>query len=165
MIDIVGYENQYAITDNGQIWSYKTNKFLKPTLSTSGYPAVNLHKDGTRQKGSIHRLVAQAYINNPESKLEVNHIDGDKLNNAISNLEWCTRKENVSHAHKMGLYNTKAVRDGHDRHIKFDDITVIMLRNIYKFTGKPIHKIASAYKASYGAMYNAIKGKGVYANF
>ncbi len=73
-----------------------------------GYPCVNLAKNNKHYVARIHRLIAETFINNPESKPQVNHKDGNKLNYSISNLEWVTRSENVRHAFQSGLHeNTK----------------------------------------------------------
>ena len=86
MKDIRNYENMYAITDDGRVWSYKTNKFLTPWLNR-GYLQVSLYNNGIEKKFSIHRLVAEAYIPNPDNKPQVNHKDEDRTNNTVENLE------------------------------------------------------------------------------
>ena len=97
MKDIKNYEGLYAVTENGQVWSYKSQKFLKPYLRDNGYLSVGLHKDGIRKNHLIHRLVAEAYLPNPDNKSQVNHIDEDKSNNDINNLEWVSAKENINY--------------------------------------------------------------------
>ena len=89
MKDIVGYKGEYAITDDGQVWSYLSNKFLKP-FNKDGYLRVEL--SGTPYL--IHRLVALTYIDNPDNKPVVDHIDHDRHNNCINNLRWVTVAEN-----------------------------------------------------------------------
>ena len=82
-------------------------KILKQTLDTSGYYQVRLSgKKGNRLQ-LIHRLVAKNFIPNPENKTQVNHIDGNKTNNNVNNLEWCTQLENMQHAHRTGLTTYK----------------------------------------------------------
>lgn len=113
--DIQGFEGRYAITSDGKVWSYpKTTKYnpnhtglwLKKCLD-DGYYIVCLKKlDGTYKKISVHRLVAQTFIVNPDNKPQVNHKDGNKLNNHVNNLEWVTSQENIIHAHKLGLSKT-----------------------------------------------------------
>lgn len=91
MKDIIGYEGKYAITEDGQVWSYLSNKFLKP-FNKNGYLRVEL--SGTPYL--IHRLVALAYIDNPDNKPTVDHIDHNRHNNCVSNLRWVTATENNS---------------------------------------------------------------------
>lgn len=99
---VVGYEGLYEVSIYGEIKSIKKSKLLKPRLST-GYAMVALWNNGLRKDLKIHRLVAIAYIKNPMNKPQVNHIDGNKLNNELSNLEWVTNSENLKHAYKNGL--------------------------------------------------------------
>ena len=105
---IQGYEGLYSITKEGEIWSHITHKHLKTSLSGKGYKATKLSFEGKSITVRIHRLVAQTYIPNPENKPQVNHIDGNKLNNHVSNLEWVTGYENMYHAKNTGLLATKA---------------------------------------------------------
>ena len=96
MRDIKGYEGLYAITSCGKVWSYRKNKFL--TFCYSGnsrrpdaqYFRVYLYKDGKPTPYQVHRLVAEAYIPNPDNLPLVNHKDENKFHNWINNLEWCT---------------------------------------------------------------------------
>ena len=93
---IKDYKN-YSITKDGRVINTKTNRTIKPFKYT-GYWAVCLSKEGKQKNVRLHRLLAQAYLDNPENKPCVNHIDGDKTNNNLSNLEWCTYKENIKHS-------------------------------------------------------------------
>ena len=101
MKDIKDYEGLYAITEDGQVWSYRSNKFIKAFNNGYGYYQVCLSKEGKVSKKRIHRLVAEAYIPNPENKCDVNHKDEDKSNNHVSNLEWATRSENVRYGSSL----------------------------------------------------------------
>jgi len=85
MKDIIGYEKLYAITSCGRVWSYKRNKFLS-SEKVNGYERVTLCKDGKRKHFLIHRLVAEAYIPNPNSYDTVDHINNDKTKNYVNNL-------------------------------------------------------------------------------
>ena len=97
MKDITGYEGRYAITSCGKVWSYKSEKFLKPRPQKNGYFCVSLGKDGAFKNYLIHRLVAMTYLPIDYDLLEVNHKDEDKSNNALPNLEWCTHKANCNY--------------------------------------------------------------------
>ena len=101
--EIENYED-YVISDQGRVFSYKRSIFLKPGKDTCGYLQVDLHKNGVRKSQKVHRLVASAFIPNPENKRTINHIDGVKINNFVSNLEWATDKENTQHAWRNGLH-------------------------------------------------------------
>ena len=97
----------YEITRSGDVISKRLGTPMKLTLSGTsrdgGYLQTNLKIDGKHVCKRAHRLVAEAYIDNPDNKPCVNHIDGNKLNNNVSNLEWCTHLENVTHARTTGL--------------------------------------------------------------
>lgn len=90
-MDIIGYPN-YTIDRDGNVWSKKNSRFLKQNMGTDGYFTVNLGKYSPRQ--TIHRLIALHYIPNPDNKPFIDHIDRNRINNAISNLRWVTRSEN-----------------------------------------------------------------------
>lgn len=94
--DIQGYEN-YQITDDGRVWSKITNKWLKATDNGWGYLKVNLYKNGKMKCCRVHRLVANAFLPNPENLPQINHKDEDKTNNNVSNLEWCDRAYNINY--------------------------------------------------------------------
>lgn len=97
MKDIEGYEGLYAITVDGQVWSYKSNRFLSLIDAKDGYLKVGLYKDGKQRTFQVHRLVGEAYIPNPENKPQINHLDENKRNNHVSNLAWATAKENSNY--------------------------------------------------------------------
>jgi hypothetical protein len=101
---------EYYISDHGRVKSMKFGKerILKPCPNTQGYLMVFVAGKWEKQRcNTIHRLVAKTFIPNPENKKEINHKDGNKLNNHISNLEWMTHKENIQHAWDSGLFESK----------------------------------------------------------
>jgi hypothetical protein len=104
MKDIFGYEGQYSVTKDGKVYSHKRKRFLKPT-NLKGYQRVKLRDTKNNQKRSeqlVHRLVAKAYIENPNNKLEINHKNSIRNDNRVDNLEWATRSENNQHAWTYG---------------------------------------------------------------
>lgn len=94
MKDIPGYEGRYAVTSCGKVWSYKSKKFISQKMHRNGYLSVMLCKQGKMKRYLVHRLVACAYLKNPNNFPQVNHKDEVKSNNFINNLEWCTRQYN-----------------------------------------------------------------------
>ena len=94
----------YLITLTGKVFSLKSMKFLKQRMSGAGYNQIQLFNEFGYKWFSIHRLVALTYLKNSENKRTVNHIDCNKLNNSILNLEWSTYKENQIHAWENDLY-------------------------------------------------------------
>lgn len=118
-VDIKGYEELYQISNMGRVRrkakmvnvgiknvkkAFKQEMVLKPLKLTKGYLGVVLYdKDSKGKTYKIHRLVAQAFIPNPNNLPQVNHIDGNKENNNVNNLEWCNQKENMQHSYKIGL--------------------------------------------------------------
>jgi hypothetical protein len=104
MKDIPGYEGLYAATEDGQIWSYfGDGRFLKQHTGHRGYKQVNLRTKGKGGPKLVHRLIGITFIPNPESLPQINHLDGRKDNNSVSNLEWSTNQLNSIHAHRTGL--------------------------------------------------------------
>lgn len=106
--DIPEYENLYKISNYGNIISLNYNhtnkaKILKQNINSSNYYKITLSKNGIRRNYYVHELVAKVFIENKENKKCINHIDGNKLNNNVSNLEWVTYKENTIHACKNNL--------------------------------------------------------------
>lgn len=94
--------NGYMIYPDGRVFG-KMNKFLRLAVASSGYVNLNLRQDGKQTTFLLHRVVATLFIPNPHNYPEVNHKDGNKLNNHYKNLEWVTRPVNVQHAYKTGL--------------------------------------------------------------
>lgn len=114
--DVPQYDDRYQIEQSGQVRSKRRHvnspicggkrliggRVLKPQL-VKGYPAIQAMINGVRRTIYVHRMLAETFIPNPEGKPCINHIDGNKANNAIDNLEWCTHQENMDHAYRNGL--------------------------------------------------------------
>lgn len=103
---------EYQVSDLGNIKSLKWGKeiILKPKVTTKGYLEAHFRINGKDKIFKVHRLVAMAFIPNPENKPQVNHIDGNKLNNRVDNLEWATNGENQKHAYKNGLQKSGRIQ-------------------------------------------------------
>lgn len=108
---IEGYEGKYLISNYGNVKSLIDNnkkareKILKPRIGNTGYLYINLWKKSKSKSKKIHRLVAEAFISNPNNLPQVNHIDGNKINNNVKNLEWCDASYNIKHAIDNNLTN------------------------------------------------------------
>lgn len=134
--DLNEYEDAYQISDSGRVFTKRRlvgnriyyGKELIPQLTEDGYLKVTLSKNGECRKFFLHRLVALQFIPNPDNLPQVNHKDGNKLNNNVDNLEWCTKKDNQNHAALNGL-----MQHGPDRpSSKLNESQVI---EIYKLKG------------------------------
>lgn len=95
---IEGFDGVYSVSNYGEVRNNKTGKLMKPRKNETGYLRINLTKNGKPKCMRVHRLVAQAFIPNPENKPEVNHIDFNRENNCVSNLEWVTNQENTQYS-------------------------------------------------------------------
>ncbi|ENW7464033.1 TPA: NUMOD4 motif-containing HNH endonuclease [Escherichia coli] len=139
---IPGYEGKYSVTKDGRVYSHLRGRFLNPSPDNKGYLRVTLCSDGIQKTLKVHRLVAQLFIPNPYCKPEVNHINGDKSDNAIWNLEWCTCSENLKHAFSIGLKSAKGVFNGR---AKLSETDVIDIRNS---VGMKLSELSTKYGVS-----------------
>lgn len=110
------YEGLYSVTEDGRVWGHKRKNWIRPVVKNNGYLQVQLSKNNHVKYYTVHRLVAITYIPNPNNYPQVNHKDEDKLNNNVSNLEWCdaqynntygTRLQRAAEAHRGIKYNKK----------------------------------------------------------
>lgn len=134
--DLKGYEDSYQISDSGRIFTKRRlvgnqiyyGRELIPQLTNDGYLKVTLSKNGECKKFYLHRLVAIQFLDNNMNLPQVNHKDGNKLNNNVTNLEWCTKQENQNHAVRNNL-----MQHGQDRpSAKLTEDNVL---EIYKLKG------------------------------
>ena len=147
--------NRYSVSDTGLVRNDKTGRILKTPKAGHGYLVVNLSKNGKRSF-TVHRLVAKAFINNPENKPTVNHFDGDKSNNNVSNLEWATYSENNQHALDNGLRKSEDIKGEKHGRAKLTEDQVLEIRAI---KGKTYQAIADDYGVSYSAISYIINRK------
>ena len=128
--NIEGYEGLYQVSDDGRIRNSK-GKMLKNVKNSWGYLQVGLHKDGKQVTKYIHRLVAEAFLPNPNNLPEVNHKDETPTNNQVSNLEWCDSKYNIN-------YGTRNQRSAEKQSKRVDQID--------KVTGEVVRQWASTWE-------------------
>jgi hypothetical protein len=131
--DVIGYEEYFQVSNLGNIFSKRTHKILITPLSKTGYPLLSTKiggRKGTYKTIKVHRMVAEAFIPNPDNKPFVNHIDGNKTNNVVTNLEWVTAKENSVHSISTGLQKPRCGMESGNSKLTDDDVKHI--RENYK---------------------------------
>lgn len=157
--DIKGYEGFYQVSSLGNIKSLgnsfrKKEKLLKQHFNTQGYYHVLLCGKIKPRASVIHRIVAKAFIENPQNKPEVNHINGNKIDNRLENLEWCTADENRQHAYSLGL-KCEGEKHGRSKLKNSDICKIIDLLN----QGIKQHVIASTFNVSHPTISRIKTGK------
>lgn len=157
---IYGYEN-YQVSNTGLVKNNSSWKVLnKNTIGK--YHGVTLCKSSQHRKMQlIHRLVAKAFIPNPDNKPQINHIDGNKLNNHVSNLEWCTASENSIHSYKLGLSTPSKNNLGNFGAKAHRRRAVIAYKKNGEFVGNypTIRQAAKVFNISEGSIWNCINGR------
>lgn len=138
---VIGYEGIYEVSNYGNVRNVTSGHVLLQTNTTTGYRKVELYKNG-RKNLRVHRLVASAFINNTYGKPYINHKNGNKTDNRVENLEWCTQKENVNHAIRTGLKRTvvKNTDDVIDLYVN-KKYTVKRIAKLYNVSITPIKRI------------------------
>jgi len=145
----------YSVSNWGRVWSYKTEKFLKPCPDHEGYLQVGLYKDRSRYSKKIHKLVIEAFVGPcPEGK-EANHISGIKANCRLDNLEYLTHSENLKHAFKMGLMNNEGENGPNAK------LNMIKAREIRKLRrqGMSCKNLTKRFRIGYQTIYNIINNE------
>lgn len=163
---IEGFEGLYEVSNIGNVRSLNYRhtgeaKILRPG-GNKGYLNINLWKNGKRYIKTVHRLVANAFIPNPENKPQVNHIDGDKTNNRVNNLEWVTNRENQLHAYNIGLHVTteesrkklSEARKG-EKNPKAKQVICITTREVFDYMAEGAKK----YNVNAGNISDCCRGK------
>lgn len=157
---IKGFD-KYFVTESGQIYSIYKKGYLKPAPSMKGYLHLTLMKNRKINK-VIHRLVAEAFIPNPENKPEVNHKDCNKLNNHFSNLEWCTRSENIIHSYKNNLRKVPKGEKHWNAKLTWDNVEKI--KRLYKnkeYNQKELANIFKIHQSLISRIVNNLSWEGV----
>ncbi|ATN93544.1 hypothetical protein [Pseudoalteromonas phage J2-1_QLiu-2017] len=171
MKDVKDYEDLFAITEDGQLFSKRSGKFLKQTKLKSGYMSVAT-KIGGRQGQNvcfrIHRLVAEAYCEPPSKELveeckklhykvvPVNHKDGDKTNNHYTNLEYCSYSDNLKHASSCGLLKPKKGEEHHRSKLTEDEVSSVRKRYVPRCSKNGARALARELGVSHRTISNVI---------
>ena len=154
--DIVGYEGLYQVSTLGRVKSLTTGCIRKTYFDTNGYQLVTLNKNGQKTRKRIHRIVAETFIDGFNVKLDVNHKDGNKSNNCVENLEWCTRSQNVTHAFRNGLnHAASGEKNGKS---KLTEPEVLQIREAWD----RLHnycKVARMFSVNEGTVWAIVNGK------
>jgi len=135
----------YSISSNGRVMRTKTGRELSPQKNRAGYHVVSIYYKEKRKTEYIHRLVASSFIRKNSEKLHVNHINGNKDDNRVVNLEWITQKENNAHANENGLNDNSGDKNGMS---KISDSDVVAIRNLY-LNGVSPKLLSNAYGINY----------------
>jgi len=161
--DIPGYEGLYAITEDGQVWSYpklgstKAGKWLKAGKHYKGYSQHFLTKEGQRKTIFTHKLVATTYIPNPVGFGEINHKNCNKTDNRVCNLEWCDRRTNMRHAKLEGRLVVRRF-EKHSMAI-LDRQKVVEIRNKYASKLRNQYELARDYGVTQSAIWCIVHRK------
>jgi hypothetical protein len=150
--NIIGYEGYYQVSSFGNVKSLgnkftRKERFLKLSPQSKGYLTVVLQKNATRKMMLVHRLVAEHFISNTEYKPQVNHINGDKTDNVIENLEWVSHRENLDHAIKNNL----TLKGEENRNSKLKDIDVVKIHSLLQ-KGVTTKELSESYNVSYSTI-------------
>jgi hypothetical protein len=160
-LPVVGFEGLYEVSDFGRVRSLdkefntgfgkvaKKGRIMRLKLEKTGYPRVKLCKNGTSKHCNVHRLVAEAFLPNPENKRTVNHKDSNRANNLLSNLEWATNSENQIHSFQMGRVNEGAPRKL--TALQEDDVLMLLSMGMKQW------KVAEMYGVSQPTISNILK--------
>lgn len=144
---IRGYPHLF-VSSEGRVWTAIYSRYLRPHLTNRGYLRIALSKDKSVKQISVHRIVAEAFIPNPEGLTDVDHIDGDKLNNRVENLQWMSRSDNIR-------------KDGDVRNNGPKPVICIETGKVYKSVNQaarelkiPVATISAIARGEYGSYHN-----------
>lgn len=156
------YEGRYLISDSGDVYSIRRQGsdggMIRQHENSNGYACVDLWTGHKKKKELVHRLVAKTYLEKKEGKEFVNHKDGNKKNNHVSNLEWCNRSENMKHAVLHGLNKIPMLSNEKHPNHKLTDIQVDEIRTLFS-KGMNGAELGRKYGVSKNQIYNIVHGK------
>lgn len=123
--------HNYEVSSDGRIRNVTNGRILKQRIRSNGYAdiTVTLGSRESRKTFKVHRIVAQVFLPNPDNLPQINHKDGNKLNNSISNLEWCDQSHNIQEAFRTGLMHGHGIVGSKNSNAKLDDDKVIYIRS------------------------------------
>lgn len=129
----------YIVHSDGKVWSKSWNRFMNPQIHIKGYHRLGINK----KKILLHRLIAQSFIPNPDNLLQINHKNGNKLDNRVENLEWCDQSHNMRHAFLTGLNKSQKLTECEVKKIKYQskDLTHKEIAKIYNVSRSHISSI------------------------
>lgn len=173
---VVGYEGYYEVSNLGRVktaaifirhdgnWSeeggyVKKIKIRNQQTNRYGYKTIKLCKLGNCKQARVHRLVAEAFIDTDNLNNQINHIDGDKTNNIVSNLEWVTAAENMRHAWETGLVNKDHTIGSKHHNALLDEQKVVEIRKLYKAGGITQKEIAEMYSVKFGTIKDVLSNR------
>jgi hypothetical protein len=157
------FGERYKVSNFGNVDSLnyrgrgKRKRLISCINNTKGYMRVGLSFNGTEKKYTVHRLVAICFIPNPNNYKQVNHIDGNKLNNHVSNLEWCSHQQNMRKAWELGLYQPKYG----EKHVnaKIKEADVIEIFRLYNIVGWLQQRIADHFGINVSTVSGILRRK------
>jgi hypothetical protein len=168
--DVEGYEGIYQVsnlgdvrslprTENSNVGKRKRSGKTLSLRNNKGYKTVMLCKDRKQTSAYVHRLVAKAFLSNPENKPDVNHLDGNKSNNKLENLEWCTESENLNHAYITKLHIPKS-GESHGRAVLTEkDVKEIRERYIRRSRTNGTGALAKEYGVTQATIYDVVANR------
>lgn len=155
--DILGYDGVYQVSNFGRVRNVVRGNHILCQSVSSGYPHVSLNRDGVQKSFLVHRLVATLFVPNYDNKPEVNHIDGNKLNNNSTNLEWVTPKENQIHSIKIGLKHVG--ENAPNSKLSQKEVESIRSEYIPNTRGHGCRTLAKKYGVNSGTIWNIVNGR------
>jgi DNA-binding XRE family transcriptional regulator len=141
---------------NAPFYRKRKGKILKKSIGTNGYYYISMYKDKKQKSFKVARVIAQTFLNNPRNLPEVNHINSNRTDDRVQNLEWCNRSQNMKHAFDKGFACQKGEKNGYSKLSKKEVIEIKRLHSIGDYKQKELAKIFNISKTT---IHNVIKGK------